>query len=47
MKIRSLFYLLAKTLGDIGAVQKGKTGRRIGRRFTGKGAGRLLRKIFK
>ncbi len=45
--IRSLLYSLAKLLGDINAVQKGKVGRRIGRRLAGKAAGRGLRSLFK
>lgn len=46
-KIRGLLYFLAKILGDITAVQKGKVGRRVGRRMAGKGTGRILRKFFK
>ena len=45
MKTRGIFYSLAKILGDIGAIQKNKTGRRIKRRAAGKIVGRLLRKI--
>ena len=45
-KIRNLLYLLARFLGDIGSIKRRKTGRRIGRRFAGKGAGRLLKKFF-
>jgi len=46
-KLRGLLYLLARVLGDISAVKKGKTGKRIGRRMAGKGTGRTLRKLFK
>lgn len=46
-KIRSFLYFIARILGDINAVQKGKMGQRIGRRVSGKILGRLLRKIFK
>lgn len=45
-KIRSLLYLIARILGDINAVQKGKVERRIARRLAGKFTGRWLGKIF-
>ena len=45
MNIRSLLYLIARLLGDISAVKKGKVGRRIGRRVVGKVAGRGIGKI--
>ncbi|MFP4561515.1 MAG: hypothetical protein ACLFRB_06150 [Thiohalorhabdus sp.] len=44
---RSFLYALAKLLGDINAIAKGRVGRRIGRRIAGKGTGRLLGKIFR
>ena len=47
MKFRGFLYTLAKFLGDINAVKRGRVGRRIGRRVagrvTGKGLGRLFR----
>lgn len=46
MKLRGLLYWLAKLLGDLGALQKGKVGRRAGRRMAGKGASRILRRLF-
>ena len=46
-KIRSALYRIARGLGDVNAVQKGKVGRRILRRVTGKVTGRILGKIFK
>jgi len=46
-KLRSILYALAKLLGDINAVKKGKTTRRIGRRVAGKVTGKLFRKLFK
>lgn len=46
-KIRGVLYFLAKILGDINAVQKGKIGQRIVRRGAGKITGRLLSKIFR
>jgi hypothetical protein len=46
-KVRSVLYFLAKLLGDVNAVKKGKVGQRIGRRVAGKVTGRLLGKFFK
>jgi len=46
-KTRGFLYRLARLLGDINAVGKGKVGKRIVRRTTGKAAGRALRKLFK
>ncbi len=37
MKIRSLLYWLARLLGDVNAVRKGRVGQRIVRRVAGKG----------
>jgi len=47
MKLRSLLYLIAKLLGDLTAVNKGKVGRRVGRRIAGKITSRGLRGLFK
>ncbi len=41
-KIRSSFYGLARLLGDLNAIQKGRIGKRIVRRVVGKGIGRML-----
>ena len=46
-KIRDVLYRLARLLGDISAVRRGRVGRRAGRRIAGKAAGRGLRKMFK
>lgn len=46
-QFRGFLYWLARLLGDINAVQKGKIGRRIGRRIAGKATGRIMRSIFK
>lgn len=45
MSFRSTLYMMAKLLGDINAVKKGKTGKRIKRRVAGRAAGKLLRKL--
>jgi len=46
MAFRSLLYKLARLLGDVNAVKRGRVGRRVGRRAAGRGLGRLLRKLF-
>jgi len=45
--MRSSLYLLARLLGDINAVKRGKVGRRVGRRAAGKAAGKGMGKLFK
>lgn len=47
MKFRALLYALARFLGDLGAVSKGKTGKRIGRRIVGKSTGKGIGKLFR
>jgi len=47
MGLRSSLYKIARLMGDVNAVQKGKVGKRIARRATGKATGRALRKILK
>jgi len=44
---RGFLYILARILGDVNAVKKGKAGRRVGRRAAGKVTGRGLGKLFK
>lgn len=44
---RGLLYQLARILGDVNAVKKGKVGRRVGRRVAGKATGKGLGKLFK
>jgi len=46
-KSRGWLYKLAKLLGDVNAVKKGKVGKRIARRAAGKAAGKGFGKIFK
>ena len=46
-KIRSVLYFLARILGDINAVRRGRIGQRIGRRLAGKITGRLLGRLFR
>jgi hypothetical protein len=40
--LRSLLYWLAKLLGDVQSVRKGRVGKRIVRRAAGKLTGRML-----
>ena len=47
MKLRGMLYWIARLMGDVSAVKKGKVGKRIGRRIAGKLTGRGLRKLFK
>ena len=44
---RSLLYSLAKLLGDINAVKRGRVGRRIGRRVVGRAAGKGMGRLFR
>ncbi len=49
-KTRGILYKLAKLLGDLSAISSGKPGKvtkRIARRKTGKGTGKVFRKSFK
>lgn len=46
-KSRSFLYTLAKFLGDINAVMRGKAGKRIARRIAGKATGRGIGKLFR
>jgi len=44
--IRGWLYLIARLMGDVNAVKRGRVGRRIGRRVAGKVTGRAFRKLF-
>lgn len=44
--MRSFLYALARLMGDINAIQRGRVGRRIARRAAGKLTGRMLGRIF-
>lgn len=44
--MRNLLYTLAKLLGDVNAVKRGKVGKRVARRAAGKATGRGLGKLF-
>ena len=45
--MRSFLYFLARLLGDLTAVKKGRVGKRVARRVVGKATGRGLRRLFK
>ena len=47
MKIRTLLYWLARLLGDVNAVRRGRVGQRVVRRVAGKAAGRAMRKTLR
>jgi len=47
MRLRSILYILARLLGDVNAVKKGKVGQRIARRAAWKITGRALRRLFR
>ena len=46
-KTRGFLYQLAKLLGDYQAVRKGRVGRRILRRASGKATSKALSKLFR
>lgn len=45
--MRSILYLITKFLGDIFAVSKGRTGKRVARRVAGRVTGKMLNKFFR
>ena len=47
MTIRSWLYFIAKLMGDVNAIVKGRVARRIGRRAAGKVTGRGLGRLFR
>lgn len=44
---RGILYALARFLGDVNAVKRGRVGRRVGRRIAGKATGRALGRLFR
>ena len=46
-RVRSLLCRLARLLGDVNAVEKGKAPQRVERRIAGKFTGRILGKLFR
>ncbi len=45
-KTRSKLYKIARILGDVDAVKKGKVGKRVKNRVVGKFTGKLLKKFL-
>ena len=45
--MRNFLYQFLKILNDISAVKNGSVGKRIGRRVTGRAAGKTIRRLFK
>lgn len=46
-RTRGFLYTLARVLGDVQAVRKGRVGRRVGRRVAGRIAGRGMGRLFR
>lgn len=44
---KNTIYKMLRISNDINAIKKGKIGKRIGRRLTGKMSGKGMRKLFK
>lgn len=44
---RSFLYRLARLLGDMSAVRRGRVGQRVTRRIVGRATGRLLGRLFR
>ena len=44
---RSLLYKLARLLGDVQAVRRGRIGQRVQNRVTGRIVGKLLRRLWR
>ena len=47
VRFRGFLYALARLLGDVNAVRKGRVGRRIAWRLAGKMTGRALGKVLR
>ena len=47
MRLRGTLYLLARLMGDVGAVQKGRVPQRMARRIAGRATGRALGRLFR
>lgn len=46
-KTRSLLYSLARWLGNISAAKRGRVGERVANRAIGRGANKILRKLWR
>src|SRR5699024_10225602 len=45
--MRNFLYQMLKIMNDLSAIRKGTVGKRIGRRITGRAAGKTIRRLFK
>ncbi len=45
-KLRNINYKIARFLGDINAIQKGRTGKRVLRRIIGRLIGKFMRRLL-
>lgn len=45
--LRSLLYAVARLMGDVNAVKRGRVPRRLARRVVGRQLGHLLRRLFR
>ena len=45
--MRNLLYLIARLLGDVNAVRKGRVIRRVARRVVGRAVGRGFARLFR
>jgi hypothetical protein len=45
--MRGFLYALARLLGDLTAIRRGRIGQRVARRAAGKASGRLLGRLFR
>lgn len=45
--MRSLLYRLARLLGDLNAIERGRIGTRLARRAAGRFTGKLLGRLFR
>ncbi|WP_194841322.1 hypothetical protein [Salinibacillus xinjiangensis] len=47
MGLKSTIYKFLRIWNDVDAIRKGKIGKRVGRRASGKITGKAIRKLFK
>ncbi|MFO8076362.1 MAG: hypothetical protein ACQETV_06415 [Actinomycetota bacterium] len=45
--MRSMLYTIARIMGDVNAVKRGRVGQRVARRYAGRVTGRGLGRLFR
>ena len=45
--MRSMLYKIARIMGDVNAVKRGRVGQRVARRYAGRATGRGLGRFFR